>query len=581
VPVDHEVLDRLREAATGASSWHHISRALAGSAEDAPDMRLRPFVFAFAYHLIDGLSDRRQQVGEPYGSMFSSDGERFPPFISDVADEDVDAWRDAFDSIELSVVRARLGDLLWIRRAKPRPDLTARGAVAGLLSLATDTAWRSIERTRLLARALEITRELRDRELQTTVIAAIRDHIEADLASEDGGPGVSLGVLRPLATLPDADHPEDLDELIVRVGERYDQDPYIAAAVFDLRLALTDAEGREHLVRAAIERWRAEATRGDAILRVHRLERALELARANGIQNVADELRAELARIAPEELDLKTISTEIEFPKEDVERFLGLFSEAASWSTAFEILAVQPVPGGSPEEISNLVDEMMEQSPLLSLMPKAVIGPDNATAIFRAATPEAHRKLAIAKQRSQATRVWSIFCARALDRIGDRPDRPDRAAMAAFFGENRLAASDVAERVARSVELFWAGETDESAHLVLPRIEAIIREMARLAGIPIIHEPRPGQEIGGVAMLGGMLHDLRAYFDDTTLPEYLINLLTDQLGMNLRNRILHGLHGPVDKLDAALLIQVAVSLSRMRIAAVEHGGDLPPTVDRA
>lgn len=97
----------------------------------------------------------------------------------------------------------------------------------------------------------------------------------------------------------------------------------------------------------------------------------------------------------------------------------------------------------------------------------------------------------------------------------------------------------------------------------------------------MIHEPRPGQEIGGVAMLGGMLHDLRTSFDDKTVPEYLISLLTDQLGMNLRNRVLHGLHGPVDKLDAALLIQVAASLSRMRLTEVEDGGDLPPTADLA
>jgi hypothetical protein len=69
-------------------------------------------------------------------------------------------------------------------------------------------------------------------------------------------------------------------------------------------------------------------------------------------------------------------------------------------------------------------------------------------------------------------------------------------------------------------------------------------------------------------MLGGMLHDLRAAFADKALLDYLINLLTDQLGVNLRNRVLHGLHGPVDKLDAALLIEVALRLSRMRVAPI-------------
>ena len=41
---------------------------------------------------------------------------------------------------------------------------------------------------------------------------------------------------------------------------------------------------------------------GDAILRVHRLERALELAHPHGIRDEAAEVSAELARIVPEGL---------------------------------------------------------------------------------------------------------------------------------------------------------------------------------------------------------------------------------------------------------------------------------------
>jgi hypothetical protein len=55
MPVDNEILERVRTAASDASSWHGIRAALtAGDSGDQPDMRLRPFVFAFAYNLIDG-----------------------------------------------------------------------------------------------------------------------------------------------------------------------------------------------------------------------------------------------------------------------------------------------------------------------------------------------------------------------------------------------------------------------------------------------------------------------------------------------------------------------------------------------
>jgi hypothetical protein len=566
VPVDDDILDRLREAATGATSWSSIRAALeTGALEGEPDMRLRPFVFAFAYNLIDALDARRQSVGEPYGSMFSEGGVRFPPPIADVQDVDVEAWREAFDAIDLPTVRTRLGDLLWIRKARPRPDLAARGAIEGAIKVAAHTTWHPLHRTRILSRALELTRELQNAGLQSAVVAAIREHVQADLAAEKGGAGVPLGVLRPLVALPGADRPADLDDLLVRVGDRYGQDPNIAATISELRMALVDPAGRDGLVRDAIARWREEATRGDTILRADRLERALELARTNGIRDVADELRNELAHIAPDDLGLKKISTELEFPSKDVEAFIANFEDALTWSLAFDLLAAQPVPGGSAAELGDLVDELSTLAPLLSLIPKAVFGPDNATPIFRATTPDARRMLELASQRSQATRVWSIFCSRAVDRIGQRPDRPDRDGLAGYISEAGIAAPEVAERIARAIELFWANEFDESAHVILPRIEALVREAARRLGIPIVREPRPGEEIGGVAMLGAMLYDLKPAFGESALPDYLINLLIDQLGLNLRNLILHGLHGPVDQLDAALLIQIAVILSRMRI----------------
>lgn len=56
--------------------------------------------------------------------------------------------------------------------------------------------------------------------------------------------------------LPESERPEDLDELLVRVAGRYDEDPNIAAAVSDLRVTLVGADEREQLVRPAITRWR-------------------------------------------------------------------------------------------------------------------------------------------------------------------------------------------------------------------------------------------------------------------------------------------------------------------------------------
>jgi len=90
------------------------------------------------------------------------------------------------------------------------------------------------------------------------------------------------------------------------------------------------------------------------------------------------------------------------------------------------MLAVQGPPGGSPQDLVEHVDQIMEEHPVQFLFTKTLVGPDNASAVFRAATPEDHRRLALAEQRAQQARIWGVFCAEALQRIGRRADKPDR-----------------------------------------------------------------------------------------------------------------------------------------------------------
>ena len=135
---------------------------------------------------------------------------------------------------------------------------------------------------------------------------------------------------------------------------------------------------------------------------------------------------------------------------------------------------------------------------------------------------------------------------------------------------------EVAERIARSVELLWDGQYDESAHVLVPRLERVLREVARQLRLPVVRESRPDREIGGVEMLGALLRDLHDAFSDPGWHAYLFNVLADPLGLNLRNTIVHGLHGTVGELDAALLIHTALVLAGMRLKPVDAPPEPPP-----
>lgn len=573
--IDPELLVWIREAVAGAESWEDIRASLQAHDPDGEDMRLRPFVFAFSYRLHDRFASARERAGSPFGSMVAGEGWRFPPALADIEEADITAWQAALAAINDPAVQARLGDLLWECRAKPDPHLAAAAAADGLLALAADERWRSMERAHFLSRALELATQLRDTARASATIERLLAFAEADLARTDQGPGLSLGALRPLVALPPEQRPDGLDAMLQRVGEKYGADPYIVTSVADLRGPLLDGDARQELRRAQVREWRDRAGEVAGMLRVHRLETALELARRHGCNDEIRELRSELGAIGAEELELKEIGAEIELPPEEVERFLASFTDAPSWQHALGLLAAQPPPGGSPEELAAAVDRQMEEFPVQFLFGKSLVGPDNATAIFRASTREEHHRLASAEQRAQHGRIWGMFCARALRRISERDDGPSVGEMAELL-QGDFVDDETAERVASAIQLFWEERYDESAHVLVPRVERIVREMARQLGVPVVRAVEPGREIGGVVMLGTLLREMAPAFPDEGWHAYLLNLLADPLGLNLRNAISHGLHGRVGPVDASLLVQAALFLAGLSLGDSRETPTPPP-----
>ncbi len=147
---------------------------------------------------------------------------------------------------------------------------------------------------------------------------------------------------------------------------------------------------------------------------------------------------------------------------------------------------------------------------------------------------------------------------RALQEIETHHGRPSHEDLAAFFATD-LIGPERGERIARALELFWDGQVDEAAHVLVPRVESVLREMARRAGLTIIREPIAA-EPGGVRSLGTLLLELQGALPDPPWPEYFFNLLADPRGLNLRNTVAHGLLARVGAGDAALLLHVACHL---------------------
>lgn len=559
--LDPEVREVLSNAICGAASWFDIYSRLQEQVPEGEENRYRAFVWAFGYDLISPTDEeRRQRESSPHGAFWEFDGRRMPPRLADVPEEEAETWGEAFEQIDDARLRGRVGDLLWCRKQPPAPHERARAACRALVELAADPAWQEMERTDGLLRALEIARELSDEELRETAVALMTQHIRDEAALEDDRPGIPFSLLRALVDLPAPARPPDLREMINLCEERYGADPHQYEAALEFQAAIATEDELQDLRRLQVDRWREVAGQAEGILRMTFLERALEVARTSGLAAEAQQLRSELGLITEEELGLKTVSSEIQVPTEDVDRFVSAFVEPNAWQDSLTAFGVHGPPGRDPAELDREVQRQMKEHPLEFLITKVVVDPDTNVAIFRAADEASHRVAAVAQRRQFAARIWSVFAVDVLRRFEAKYGRPARAELRAFF-TNEFIDDSVAERIARAFELWWDGQPDESAHLIAPRLEAILREVARRLGLPIIREPVANKP-GGVRSLGDLLYALKGHLapEKPGWHAYLFHLLADPLGLNLRNVIAHGLRTDVSEEDSALLLHAACFL---------------------
>jgi hypothetical protein len=563
--LDPDVQQRLEAAVAGATSWGDVFDRLRAHVPEGEEARHQALLHAFAYDLVSpDETDRLAREGSVFGAIFEfTDGRRMPPRLDDVADEDVAVWIDAFDAVNDPRLRSRIGDLLWSRKAPPSPHLKGRAACEALIELSRVPDWRAMESTEGLVRALDLARELSDAALVGQAAERMVEVASTELERTDR-PGIPFSVLRALTDLRPKQRPQELLDLVRRAANVYGDDPHNLESAIELEVALARTEEERAALRTRqAELWRATAAKSEGILRASFLEKALDVARTHGLKELARELRVEIQSITEKELDLKTVSAEVKIDRDELERYYSLFVRFDSWEESLTAFGSFGPPGGDLTTMERQVDQEMQAHLLQYLVTKVVIDADFGVPIWHARDDASHKVAAMAQARWMATQFWSMSAVEILERFAARYARPSRAQLTSFF-TSTLIDEAMAERIALAFELWWDDRPDESAHVLVPRIEAAVRNLAREIGLPIITEPYGGKP-GKVRPLGELLHQLRDRFGSEDWRTYLVHLLVDPLGLNLRNVIAHGVRARVERADAALLLHSAAFLRLVRV----------------
>lgn len=557
-----ETIATLEQAAEESEGFDFMGSRLQALATDENRDQLEPFLIALGYLFVEqGEEELRGRSEEAFGAAMEFDNRRFPPSLQELEEETVKAWEQALDAVEHPALVARFHDLLWVLRRSERPDLHARAAADAYVELASRPGWHAMDHADALSRAIELARSVADAERSEVARDAILAMAEADLGQEsdgeESGPGVTLTLLRALRSSR-AVEPESLDGLLVRTGARFSGDQHVGDSVADLREQHLDPEARREMRQEQVSAWRQAAADASGLIRVAHLEHALEIARTHGLKAEQDDLLRELQSISEDDLELKEISTEIRVPTEQLEALVEAFiDEERGWEGSLSRFGNAGPPGGAESDVNSRVDELMAKAPIQFLVRKVVYGSDGAS-IFQAVDEESHRHLAVAEQRAFATRFWSLSAVKVLARIQEKQGTPALTELTEFFTTDLIPA-DLAAPIARSIELYWQGDFDEAGHMLAPRLERAVRELARRVGLPIICPPR-GLRPGGVRTMGDLLESLEGAFADDSWRLYLKSLLADPLGVNLRNVVAHDLEAATGQDEVALMIHAACYL---------------------
>ena len=560
-----DMADQIRDVLKSGGELYELSTHLRATLPEDPPQHIKALVWAVDYHHLRVEEGSRGQADDLYGPLSTwSNGVAYPPILSAVTEDTLLAWKDAivlFSGLN-HALDAQINDMLWCRKLAPRPDTYARAAQMAMRQMWADSSIASVNRSDALVRALTICVELRDEGLISEAVSELSAAAREAIDDSEWIPGVAIPLISALVGLNADRRPPDVGELARLAKDRYRADPFILESIIliEMQLVRGDDDARRRLVREGIDSWRASAALREGIVGLSDLERALELARTEGLTDIANELRLELqSPRSHDELGMQRLGTEMEIPNDVYEGFINSFVNVQNTAEAIGRLALHCPIGPLNDDAQSVRDEMRD-FPLVHMIPTTAFNSEGLPAAH-ISSEDGKFDYAILRRHGMLISMWAGVLTDILRRLCETEHFISEAVRDNVGGQ--VVDAQTAASVAKALEYFRSGEFEASLLTLVFRIEPIVRDISRALGIPIYQEPSlDGRFVGGYVGLGKLLHLL-----DGRLPEpqrrYLEVLLVEQSGLNLRNRVAHGLITEVAPGEAALAFHALLILASL------------------
>lgn len=540
-----------------------LGRHLIGELADSDP--LRDLAVGLQYRLIANSASEDRQLFGPFGPFFEGvleTGEpyRMPQDLGKVSAEVIDIWRlCALEDVH-PVFRARLADLLWEVRQGADPHVWALLAVDSYAAAAGADWENPIEVRDGLFRALELCLMLNQPNRDGPVLAALADMAERSLDSSNREPGVVIPILEVLAERGEPAAEQLTSEALADYGD----DPWIMESLLEIHALFCSPDEREEIWERQVAGFVEQADPAGGMRKHALLRKAAELAASKGLTAAHDEIVARIEAIDWEEMGFGTAQFETEVDAEAVDERVAAIVGDDDLDSALARFGSQ-IPTGDLDENRAFVEDLVAEHPLQRLLSQQVIGDYNCV-LWQVSDLESQQEFDLYRYEQQSILFFAQLPGlQALRRIVSRYTTSAEALTELFT--TQLIEPAVAERIARTVELWQQGDPDAAVSVLAPRLERVIRNACHLGGLRVTKQADMRRGLpGGVLGLGALLSSLEGRLGESE-RRYLLGALVEVTSLNLRNRVAHGQVDRASDTDYVILFHIACWLRLLRVSS--------------
>lgn len=483
----------------------------------------------------------------------------WPRVLTEVPAQVLPVWAAYADHASHSWLRAHLHHLLQRAGAQPayrhaREAISAYRETVPVFLAADDHLRGPLGAVRALTYGLDLAVGMNQRDLRDEVEREILALVDTLLAAEPVPFGLVLELTEALQARRSQSQAvrELIEKSIAACSE-----PFLMCRFLQLLRELDPDPAACKAVDARIVAAMLEhADRSPHATRVVLLADAATLARDRGLTDLHRQILLAMQQVKTLGM-VRMARAAISFTEQDRAEAVAVVDQADDFADAlWRIVGDQP-PAGTQEEARDAAIEILSRGMFGPLIARGAVNSAGPVPVAPA-SDDAVANLQADYQLMQL-RENGLALVEQLKRVHER-FQPSAEELVDVFAHPLLVSPSKVEMLIHAFQYFWAGQDDAAIHLALPRVEALLREIERDHGVPVLAVAH-GNTPGGMSQLGALISAMPAAGFDPDWTRSLALVLHDtERGLNLRNDIGHGLRDCPPRYQVALVLHAALFL---------------------